>query len=236
MGGMRLRAKFDNLEPVSQDYTGCFSFAVTGNDRWNSRLFPSLQARTSCGGIRVNDELELIDASLGGSKVAFGQLVERHQGRLYHAVSQFVGDRVEAEDVVQEAFVQAYLKLDSFQRNSAFYTWLYRIACNTAISRKRRKRVETSVDRNRDELGAEPADSGDAPGDRLMREEVSARVHEALAQLTEEHRCILELREMEELEYEQIAEALSISIGTVRSRLHRARVQLRERLAEMDLT
>jgi RNA polymerase sigma-70 factor (ECF subfamily) len=185
-------------------------------------------------GVRVNDESHLIDESLRGNPAAFGCLVERHQERLYNAIAQFLGDRVEAEDVVQEAFVQAYVKLESFQRNSAFYTWLYRIACNTAISRRRRKRVETSVERNREETGGEPADTGDAPDDRLLRDELIARVHEALNMLSPEHRCILQLREMQNLDYEEIAERLSINIGTVRSRLHRARMQLRERLTEMD--
>jgi len=192
-------------------------------------------SRVARAGVRVNDESHLIDESLRGNSTAFGSLVERHQERLYNAISQFLGDRVEAEDVVQEAFVQAYLKLESFQRNSAFYTWLYRIACNGAITRRRRKRVETSVEQNREQTGSEPQAGGDAPGDRLLREELRSRVHDALRQLSHEHRAILQLREMEGLDYEQIAEILDINIGTVRSRLHRARVHLRERLTEMDL-
>ena len=180
----------------------------------------------------MNDESQLIDESLRGHSEAFGRLVQLHQDRLYHAIAHFVGDRVEAEDVVQEAFVQAYLKLASFQRNSAFYTWLYRIAFNTAVSRRRRKRVETSVDKSREETGDEPVDLGDAPGERLIREERAQQLYTALDKLSEEHRAIIVLREIDDHDYEAISEILKINLGTVRSRLHRARLQLRERLIE----
>jgi len=182
----------------------------------------------------VNDESQLIDASLLGDSSAFGQLVRIHQDRLYNAVANFIGDRTEAEDVVQEAFVQAYMKLASFKRNAAFYTWLYRIAFNTAVSRKRRKRVETSVDQTRENTGGEPVDTGDTPGDRMMRDEQASQVQTALDLLSGEHRAILVLREMDELDYGTIAEILEINIGTVRSRLHRARAQMREKLIEIE--
>ena len=179
---------------------------------------------------QADDESQLIDASLRGHSQAFGRLVQIHQDRLYNVIAQFVGDRVEAEDIVQDAFVQAYLKLKSFQRNSAFYTWLYRIAFNTAVSRRRRKRIETSVEKSREETGEEPVDFGDAPGDRLIRQERAQQLHSALDKLSAEHRAIVVLREIEGLDYEAIATILEINIGTVRSRLHRARVQLRDKL------
>ena len=182
----------------------------------------------------AHNESQLIDESLEGDSLAFGELVRIYQDRLYNAMVHFCGNAVEAEDVVQEAFVQAYLKLASFQRNSAFYTWLYRIAFNTAVSRRRRKRVETSVDHVREQSGDEPVDPGAAPGDRMIREEQVALIHTALSRLSDEHRSILVLRELEGCDYEQIAEVLEISVGTVRSRLHRARTQLKERLEEME--
>jgi RNA polymerase sigma-70 factor (ECF subfamily) len=182
----------------------------------------------------VHHESQLIDASLQGDSAAFGQLVQIYQDRLYNAMVHFCGNAAEAEDVAQEAFVQAYLKLASFQQNSAFYTWLYRIAFNTAVSRRRRKRAETSVDQVREQSGDEPADTGDAPDTQMIRDEEVAVVHTALGQLSEEHRSILVLRELEGCDYEQIAEILSINVGTVRSRLHRARMQLKERLQEMQ--
>lgn len=180
----------------------------------------------------MKDDSQLIDEALQGDTRAFGQLVQRHQDRLYNAIVYVVGCRVEAEDVVQDAFVQAYLKLKSFQRNSAFYTWLYRIAFNASVSRRRRKRVEVSVEQNREATGCEPLDDGEDPGERLAREERAGQVRAALDTLTEEHRAILVLREMEGCCYETIADILELPVGTVRSRLHRARLQLREQLKE----
>jgi RNA polymerase sigma-70 factor (ECF subfamily) len=186
-----------------------------------------------CLGAGVNSESQLIDESLRGNTSAFGELVRIHQDRLFNAVAHFVGNTTEAEDVVQEAFVQAYVKLNTFQRTSAFYTWLYRIAFNTAVSRKRRKHLTASVDSNREQTGDEPADPGEAPDSRLLRSEQAVQVRHALELLTEEHRAILVLREIEGLEYEAIGSALNINVGTVRSRLHRARTALRERLIEL---
>ena len=179
------------------------------------------------------DDSSLIDRALQGDSAAFGQLVRRHQDRLYNAVVHLLGDRTESEDVVQEAFVQAYLKLPTFQRKSAFYTWLYRIAFNHAVSRRRRKHPQLSVDQTREQGGDEPMDPGEAPGDRLAREEQSAQIRQAMSRLSDEHRAILVLREIEGCDYEAIAEILSLNIGTVRSRLHRARLQLRDHLTRM---
>lgn len=181
----------------------------------------------------MKTESQLIDESLGGNSAAFGELVRLHQDRLFNAVTHFIGNATEAEDVVQEAFFQAYLKLDSFQRNSAFYTWLYRIAFNTAVSRQRRKRVATSVDNSREQTGDEPIDRGESPHQPMERQETVGQVQAALAALSEEHREILILREMEDFEYEEISSALQINVGTVRSRLHRARQALKEKLEEI---
>lgn len=183
----------------------------------------------------MKNESQLIDESLQGNTAAFGELIRLHQDRLFNAVAHFVGDATEADDVVQEAFVQAYVKLASFQRTSAFYTWVYRIAFNTAVSRKRRKRTTTSVDSTREQSGDEPVDRGDAPDARLLRTEQASQVQQALKALSDEHRAILVLREIEGLDYEAIAEVLQINVGTVRSRLHRARLALRDKLIEMGV-
>jgi RNA polymerase sigma-70 factor (ECF subfamily) len=180
----------------------------------------------------VKDDAQLIDEALDGESAAFGQLVRKYQDRLYNTIAHVVGCRDEAEDVVQDAFVQAFVKLASFRRDSAFYTWLYRIAFNTAISRRRRRRAEVSVERGRDALGVEPLDDGEAPEERLLRQERAGQVRRALSALSEEHRAILVLREMEGCCYDTIADILDLPIGTVRSRLHRARLQLREELKE----
>ena len=184
-------------------------------------------------GEAVIDDARLIAKSLHGDSAAFGQLVRKYQDRLFNTVMHVAGSREEAEDVVQEAFVQAFVKLASFHGNSAFYTWLYRIAFNVAVSRRRRKKNEVSLTGGREDSPREPADDAEPPGEHLLREERAHLVHEALASLSDEHRTILVLREMEGFEYEQISEILDLPTGTVRSRLHRARLQLRDQLKTM---
>jgi RNA polymerase sigma-70 factor, ECF subfamily len=168
---------------------------------------------------------ELIDATLRGDSAAFGALVRRYQDRLLSAVVHVSGSRDEAEDVVQEAFVQAYLKLTSFAGGSSLYTWLYRIAFNTAISRWRKRRG--GLEQARDLGGSEPTDETEPAEDRLLRKERAAVVQRALAQLPDDFRTVLVLREMEGCDYDTIAQILDLPIGTVRSRLHRARLQLK---------
>jgi RNA polymerase sigma-70 factor (ECF subfamily) len=176
----------------------------------------------------VTDDASLISATLAGDTNAFGRLVRKYQDRLFTTMVHVTGRAEEAEDVVQEAFVQAFLKLENFQGRSAFYTWLYRIAFNVSASRRRKRRPEMSVEQIRMATGQEPAD--DSPGaiDELERAERTECLRAALDELTEEHKGILMLRELEGCCYETIAEVLQLPVGTVRSRLHRARNQLRE--------
>ena len=176
------------------------------------------------------DDAALIERSRGGEPEAFGELVVRYQDRLYNTLTRVCGDAEEARDVAQEAFVQAFVKLDSFQGKSAFYTWLYRIAFNTAISRRRRRKPTTSLDEARDAAGVEPVDHDAAPEANLDREEQAIQVQAALATLSEEHRTVLVLREIDDRDYETISQMLDIPVGTVRSRLHRARRELREEM------
>ena len=179
------------------------------------------------------DDAQLIDQTLSGDSASFGELVLRYQDRLYSTVTHFVGCREEAEDVVQDAFVQAFMKLETFHGTSAFYTWLYRIAFNVAISRNRRKRPKISVDATRERTGSDPVDTGAAPEEELHRKEKVEQVHQALGRLAEEHRSVLVLRELEGCDYESISEILDLPLGTVRSRLHRARLQLKTELTQM---
>ncbi|MCA9104864.1 MAG: sigma-70 family RNA polymerase sigma factor [Pirellulaceae bacterium] len=179
------------------------------------------------------DDLELIERTLGGDTRAFEELVLRYQDRLYNAVVHTVGCAEEARDIVQEAFLSAYSKLHSFQGNASFYTWLYRIGFNASISHRRKRRPVLSVDPQRDENGVEPIDRHESPEAPLQRAERVAQVQQALSLVSEEHRRILVLREMDGLDYETIADMLDLPIGTVRSRLHRARSQLKETLESM---
>src|SRR5208283_3146370 len=107
-------------------------------------------------GIAVNDDAQLIEEALKGRSAAFGQLVQKYQDRLYNTMVHVVNNAEDARDAVQDAFVQAFLKLETFQQNSAFYTWLYRIAFNVAASQGRRRRPTLSVDQTRESTGEEP--------------------------------------------------------------------------------
>ena len=193
-----------------------------------------LSATSTIGFARLStEEDELIRLSLAGHSEAYGQLVERYQDRLYSAMLHVVGSPDEAEDVVQDSFVQAYIKLNTFQGNSRFFTWVYRIAFNNALSRRRRRRSDMSIEQSRETSGGEPEDRNEAPDEPMLRDERISMVKAAMRRLTEEHRSILILREMQDMAYEDIAEILDINIGTVRSRLSRARNQLHDYLKEM---
>jgi RNA polymerase sigma-70 factor (ECF subfamily) len=177
----------------------------------------------------VNDDAQLIDQTLGGQSAAFGQLVEKYQDRLYNTLVHVLGNAEDAKDVVQEAFVRAFLKLATFERASAFYTWLYRIALNLAATHQRQRRTARAAEQAR-VVDGEPARAGDGPSGRLERDECRGQVRRAVAALEEEFRAVVVLREIDGCCYETIAEILDLPIGTVRSRLHRARMQLREQL------
>lgn len=181
-----------------------------------------------------DSEARLIRAATAGDPEAFGRLVQKHQDRLVNSLFHLVGNQAEAEDVAQEAFVLAFLKLSSFRGQSQFYTWLFRIARNLSISRFRRARKTASLDAAESGGGLQLLSDEAAPDQRLQSAEAGARVQAALARLSEEHRAILILRELDELDYDAIAEALDLPVGTVRSRLHRARLQLKAELEALE--
>lgn len=185
------------------------------------------------------DDHRLIADCLNGDPSAFSQLVRRHQDRLYHTVFRLVDHAEDAQDVVQEAFISAYQSLDSFKGDAQFFTWLYRIAVNTAISLKRRQRVALSIEAGRDGDGvAEPLDRSEdnRPGHALEQAERERRIQAALCRLSPEHRAVLVLKDMEGQKYETMAEVLRVPVGTIRSRLHRARSELRELLEQEGTT
>jgi RNA polymerase sigma-70 factor (ECF subfamily) len=185
------------------------------------------------GGYDVIDDTQLIQQTLSGDPAAYGRLVTVYQDRLFNSMVHVVGAVEEAEDVVQEAFVQAYVKLGSFDGRSAFFTWLYRIAFRLALNRRRSSRVEISLVQDEERGGIEPPDAGDSPDARMMREERAREIRAALNRLNEEYRLAIVLREMEGLSYEAIADILEISVGTVRSRLSRARSLMRQYLQDV---
>jgi RNA polymerase sigma-70 factor (ECF subfamily) len=182
---------------------------------------------------QAQSDARLVEAAQEGDRDAFGDLVRRYQDRLFNTMLRIAGSREDAADAVQDAFVQAYLKLETFRGDAQFFTWLYRIAMNVALSRRRRMRAIGSLDAAKDCAGEEPVDATNSPGERLLVQEQVEQVQSALADLGEQHRKILVLREMEGCSYELIADILELPVGTVRSRLFRARMQLREKLHEL---
>jgi RNA polymerase sigma-70 factor (ECF subfamily) len=183
-----------------------------------------------------DDDRRIIAECLGGRREAFGELVTRYQTRLYNAAIRLVDGPEDAADVVQDAFLNAFQSLHSFKGDAEFFTWLYRIAFNTAISLKRKKRAAVSLDAGRPDGKIEPDDPSEfvRPGAVLERTEDERQLHAAIARLSHEHREVLVLKDLDGLKYEDIAEVLGVPIGTIRSRLHRARLELRELLGGSD--
>jgi RNA polymerase sigma-70 factor (ECF subfamily) len=182
-----------------------------------------------------SDDQRQIAECLQGDTAAFGELVRRYQDRLFNTVFRMVDNAEDAQDVVQEAFLHAYQSLESFKGDSLFFTWLYRIAVNTAISFKRKKRVTVRIS-GPGESVIDPLDPSELsrPGHALEQAEQEQRIHKALGRLSPEHRAVLVLKDMEGQKYEEMAEALGVPIGTIRSRLHRARLELREVLERLE--
>ena len=183
------------------------------------------------------DDRRTIAECLAGNSTAFGTLVRRYQDRLFNAVLRVVENSEDAADVVQDAFLNAYQSLNSFKGDSEFFTWLYRIAFNAAISLRRKRKAVVSLNGSTDEKGiAEPVDPSEygRPGSALERSEEDGQLMAALGRLSAEHRVVLVLKDLESQKYEEIAEVLDVPIGTVRSRLHRARMELRDLLRQLE--
>jgi RNA polymerase sigma-70 factor (ECF subfamily) len=176
-------------------------------------------------------DAQLVQAAQAGDRDAFGQLVVRYQDRLFNSLSRMVASPDDAADAVQDALIQAFLKLDTFRGDSRFYTWVYRIAMNVAFSHKRRKRPSASLDDIKENVGDEPAGMGESPEDIVLSQERIAHVQAALDQLGDEHRQILVLRDIEGFAYEEIADVLGLPVGTVRSRIFRGRSQMKDILS-----
>jgi len=180
---------------------------------------------------------ELVRAVLAGDGTAYRGLVEKYQGRVYTMVCGMVRNREDARDLTQEAFVKGYRNLESFRLESSFYTWLYRIAMNLAIDfvRKRRRREGNSFDESlatRDEDGSiSEAHHEDGPSRQLERKQLFGKIMTAMEQLSEDQRQVILLRELEGMQYREIAEVMGVPEGTVMSRLFYARKRLQKLLA-----
>ena len=179
---------------------------------------------------------QLVARAQQGDKQAFNLLVEKYQRKLTRLLSRFIRDQAEVEDVTQEAFIKAYRALPAFRGDSAFYTWLYRIGINTAknylMAMGRRAPTSTEVEAEDAEGFEEGEQLRDinTPESVLLSNEIAETVNSTIEQLPEELRRAIQMREIEGMSYEDIAQAMDCPIGTVRSRIFRARDAIAERL------
>ena len=182
------------------------------------------------------DESILVAQSRQGDTVAFGGLVRRYEAKIFRLAQHVTQNREDAEDVLQETFMKAYEHLDQFQGNSKFYTWIVRIAVNQALMKLRRRKTDKSVsldetiDTGEDTIVREVAAWDEDPEQRYSREELGGILDTAVDSLEPPYRSVFVLRDIEELSTEETADALGLSIPAVKSRLLRARLQLREKL------
>jgi RNA polymerase sigma-70 factor (ECF subfamily) len=182
------------------------------------------------------DETTLVAQAREGDAVAFGELVRRYEGKIFRLAQHVTQNREDAEDVLQETFMKAYEHLDQFQGNSKFYTWIVRIAVNQALMKLRRRKTDKSVsldetiDTGEDTMVREIAAWDEDPERRYTREELGGILDTAVQSLEPPYRSVFTLRDIDELSTEETAEALGLSVPAVKSRLLRARLQLREKL------
>jgi RNA polymerase sigma-70 factor, ECF subfamily len=176
----------------------------------------------------INKELDdsvLVEQTREGDRRAFSELVRRHQAVVYRSCYRILGDREDAKDASQEAFIRAYRKLDTFQGRSLFKTWILRLAMNVSLNeRSRRELPRADVDL------ANTIPGPDAPEAEFVKTEAAARVHEVLQLVRSDHRAAIVLRDLEGLTYRETAESLGIAEGTAKSWVHRGRERLKELL------
>ncbi len=218
------------------------SYNRAGVNKAPQRASISTHGRTAAKSTAV-DDLELVLAARTGdpaaAKDAFRTLFERYHRRAYALAFGVLRHQDDAMDVVQDAFIKAHKYLDKFEGNSSFYTWLYRIVMNLAIDhlRKHRRVKPVELDETRMEESAEegllPRILGGNPGRALQDKEIRARIDGALDELSENHRSVLVMRELEGLSYEEMAQAMSCSKGTIMSRLFHARRNMQRRLLDL---
>jgi RNA polymerase sigma-70 factor (ECF subfamily) len=188
---------------------------------------------TSSAGV---DESVLVAQAREGDMQAFTALVRRYEGKIFRLAMHVTQNREDAEDVLQETFMKAYEHLDQFKGDSKFYTWIVRIAVNQALMKLRRRRTDKTVsmdetiDTGEDTVVREIADWGEDPEQRFSRDELGEILDGAIESLDPIYRSVFVLRDVEDLSTEDTAEALGLSVPAVKSRLLRARLQLREKL------
>ena len=175
--------------------------------------------------VRGLDDGLLVEQAKEGDRRAFSELVRRHQAVVYRTCYRVLGDREDAKDASQEAFLRAYRKLDTFRGNSAFKTWMLRLAMNVSLNERSRSEHPRA-----DAASAEAIASSEVPEAELMKSEAVAQIQKALQLVQPNHRAAVVLRDLEGLTYQETAETLKIAEGTAKSWVHRGRKQLKEML------
>lgn len=179
------------------------------------------------------DDRRLIQLSQHGNTAAFAELYRRYSRRIYHTIYRLLRNRDDADDVLQNTFLNAWRSIGCFKGDAEFFTWLYRIATNLAISHQRRRgsRREKAIPEDKGSgVSYELPGPASHPGENIEVQEDIAELRQAIQKLSEDHRIIICMKDIQEMSYEEIAQALRIPIGTVRSRLHRARLELAQLL------
>lgn len=175
-------------------------------------------------------DLELVSRARGGDVAAFTELVRRYETRIWNLAYRLVSNADDAADVAQETFLAAFEGLKRFRAESSFYTWLYRIAVNRALAHRAARAGRRDAAAGDGAALETAADGGAGPEASAAARERSAAIDTAIRRLPEDFRAVVVLKDVEGLEYEEIAEALGIALGTVKSRLHRGRMILRDAL------
>lgn len=184
----------------------------------------------------VSEELELVNQARAGNTAAYSELVRRYERKIFRLARNITQNDEDAEDVLQDTFIKAFEHLDSFQGNSKFYTWLVRIGVNESLMKLRKRKTDRTVpldepvDTGEDPVVREIAVWGEDPESKFSQEELRRILEEAVQSLRPAFRTVFVLRDIEEMSTEETAEALGLSIPAVKSRLLRARLQLREKL------
>ncbi len=191
----------------------------------------------------VFEDATLVQKVRTGDMQAFALLVTKYQDRIFNMLLRMCPQRAEAEELAQETFLKALERIGQFRGTSKFYTWLFRIAANLAISHRRRSgRVRFQSLTGSEEMKGTQAEHLTAsvaqrrqvsPPDAAMAKETVLRVEQALEEIDDEFRLVVILRDMEDMDYAAISEVVAIPVGTVKSRLHRARIMLREKLTDL---
>jgi RNA polymerase sigma-70 factor (ECF subfamily) len=199
-----------------------------------------METEATLAQVDVSD-LELVKRCQAGQTEAFDELVSRYRTRIFAMIYNMVHNEQDAWDLAQDSFVKAWKSINRFRRHSSFYTWVYRIVMNVTIDWLRRKQIKGAGSEFNDSIQLKEIDPASRtvpkadplPHERMERSEIRAKIDNAIGQLSPEHRAVILMKEIEDMQYHEIAETLGCSIGTVMSRLFYARKKLQNLLRDV---